>query len=109
MYYDIPQEIKNSRCWFLNSNDNIVSYPTNNRRQQWVRSGTKWYKYQDQTSSYNYDFSTYTCFPANSQIEYEYSHIEPIYYSLAFWIGLCAIGFAFYLIIYKLFKGGMKW
>lgn len=108
MNYVFPNEIKNARCTVLNSPDIIYNYPNLRTRQTWIRSGSKWYKAGSYTSYQDMDISSYVCLDVNN-IEYEYSFIEPIFYTSAFLIAGLALFSAFYLIIYRLFKGGMKW
>lgn len=81
--YVLPNEILNSRCYYLANNDTIYSYPSQTTRVQWSRSGSKWYKTSTSTSNYGYDYSNYNCL-GNTPIEYEYSFIVPIYYFIAF-------------------------
>lgn len=106
--YTLPNEILNSRCYYLSDSDTIYSYPSNTQRVMWKRSGSKWYKTQTSTSSYSYDWSSYNCL-GNTKIEYEYSFIVPIYYFIAFLIAGGAMFMAFKLIIGRLLKGGVKW
>lgn len=108
MYYDLPTEIKNSRCAYLNSANTIYNYPNLRTRQTWIRSGATWYKSGTQSSTSDYNISSYTCMDT-SKLEYEYSYIQPIYQGIAFLIAGLGLFLAFYLIIYRLFKGGMKW
>lgn len=106
--YNLSTEITSARCWHLTDHDTIYSYPNQNTRVIWKRSGSKFYKTSTSTSTYGYDWSSYQCL-GNSSLEYEYSYIVPIYYFIAFTITIFAFFVAYKLIIGRLLKGGSKW
>lgn len=108
MNYEFSNEILSSRCFVLNSNSTATNYVNARTRQNWVRSGSKWYKQSQTTTTYDQDLSSYTCQDPRN-IEYEYSYNEPIYQIISMLVVCTAFVLAFWLVIYRLFKGGMKW
>lgn len=110
MEYELPTEITSSQCWYLSGPANIVAYPNNRTRRNYVRSGTKWYLQNTQTttSSSGYDWSSYNCLQG-TKLEYEYSYNYLFYDFIAFIIAIFAIGYSFKLIIGRFFQGGSKW
>lgn len=109
MNYVFPTEITNSVCAYLSSDSVLYNYPSRRTRQVWVRSGSKWYKQSQNTTSYDQDLSNYSCIRDFNSIEYEYSFIEPVYQIIGGVVAMTAITLAFWLIIYRFFKGGHKW
>lgn len=110
MYYDLPTEITSSQCWYLTSNSQIIAYPNNRTRWTFVRSGSEWFlsNTQTTTSQYGYDWSSYNCL-STTRLPYEYDGIKITYDFYGFILATAAIGFAFWLVIYRFFKGGHKW
>lgn len=110
MNYDLPNEITNSQCWYLQSPYQIVAYPNNRTRRTYIRSGSRWYLQNTQTtsSSYGYDWSGYNCLQT-TQLEYEYSYNGVFYDFVAGIIAGIAIFWAVKLIVGRFFKGGSKW
>lgn len=108
MKYEFDNYITNAQCITLSNADVLYAYQDTHNRRQYVRSGSKWYHNATNYSQYGYDLSNNVCVDV-SNLEYEYSFIEPVYQFISFVIVACAIILAFKLIIGRLFKGGSRW